>query len=304
LRWKNGFRAWYGLIHANVLIYPFRYEWCSEGVNVSVSKISLVNMQFRFDRDKIEVTCPTWTALLLLLRRKLSERQGFALATINLDHLVKLRADTAFRNAYVQHDIVVADGNPIVWLSQLAQRPVQLIPGSDLIAPLVELAAQMDVPVAFFGSEAGILDAAAVELQSRYPKLNISLKIAPPMGFDPTGEAAQHMLAQISASGARLCFIALGAPKQERFAAFARVHAPALGLVSIGAGLDFVAGGQTRAPRIVRAVALEWLWRMLMNPRRLTMRYVRCAAILPAEAVAALRLRTASTLDQAERDLA
>jgi N-acetylglucosaminyldiphosphoundecaprenol N-acetyl-beta-D-mannosaminyltransferase len=269
-------------------------------LNVLDSKVGLVsvheerNMQFRFDRHKVAVTCPTQQDLLLLLRQKLLARQGFALATINLDHLVKLRTDAAFRNAYVQHDIVVADGNPIVWLSRLARRPVELIPGSDLIQPLAELAAQLDIPVAFFGSEATVLDAAALDLRRRHPKLEIVLKIAPPMGFDPAGDGAKQMLSAITASKARLCFVALGAPKQEIFAAFARAHAPDLGLVSIGAGLDFIAGRQTRAPRAIRAFALEWLWRALLSPRRLALRYMRCAAILPAEAAAALRLRSPS----------
>jgi N-acetylglucosaminyldiphosphoundecaprenol N-acetyl-beta-D-mannosaminyltransferase len=251
-------------------------------------------MQFRFDRHQLEVTCPTRQLLLLLVRQKLAARQGFALATINLDHLVKLRSDAVFRNAYAQHDIVVADGNPIVWLSRIARRPVELIPGSDLIDPLAALAAQMDTPVAFFGSEAAVLDAAALELRRRHPKLEIVSKIAPPMGFDPTGDAAKQMISAISASKARLCFVALGAPKQEVFSALARVYAPDLGFVSIGAGLDFIAGRQTRAPRAMRALALEWLWRAALSPRRLVLRYMQCAAILPAEAVAALRLRAPS----------
>ena len=62
-----------------------------------------------------------------------------------------------------------------------------------------------------------------------------------------------------------------------------------MGFVSIGAGLDFLAGSQTRAPAWVRAIAMEWLWRMLANPRRLALRYLRCALILPGLARDALR---------------
>ena len=248
-------------------------------------------MRFAFGHTDIEVNVPTWDALMSHLRGRLSARQGFALATINLDHLVKLRVDKAFRDAYAQHDLIVADGNPIVWLSHLARRPVDLIPGSDLIEPVAELAAQMDIPVAFFGSDAAVLDAAAQELQKRYRGLNVAIRIAPPMGFDPTGDAAKRLLDDIAASGAGLCFVALGAPKQERFAAFGRSLAPDIGFVSIGAGLDFLAGRQTRAPRLVRAFAFEWLWRMMLSPRRLALRYLQCIRILPMEIIAALRLR-------------
>jgi exopolysaccharide biosynthesis WecB/TagA/CpsF family protein len=64
-----------------------------------------------------------------------------------------------------------------------------------------------------------------------------------------------------------------------------------MGLAGIGAGLDFLAGTQHRAPRLVRRLALEWLWRMLSQPRRLGPRYARCAALLPSLALDALRLR-------------
>lgn len=252
-------------------------------------------MRFSIDDTRIEVTTPTWEILLAELRKKLARRTGFAVATINLDHLVKLRRDGEFRAAYAQHDIIVADGNPIVWLSHLARRPVELIPGSDLIEPLATLAAELGISVAFFGSRAEVLESAARELQKRHPKLKITTRIAPPMNFDPTGEVAKRLLDEVVASGAGLCLLALGAPKQELFAAFGRTHAPELGFVSIGAGLDFLAGSQTRAPRIMRVLALEWLWRMMLSPQRLAARYFSCAMILPTEVAAALRLRAPPT---------
>jgi len=251
-------------------------------------------MEFAFGQTRITITDPGWPELMAKLRARLSGRMGFALATINLDHLVKLRSDPDFRDIYARQDIVVADGNPIVWLSRLAGRPVALIPGSDLILPLAALAAELDVPVALVGSRADVLDAAARDLQRREPMLRIVLQHAPPMGFDPTGPEAQAILTEIRASGAGLCLIAMGAPKQEAFAATGRDLAPECGFVSIGAGLDFLGGAQRRAPRWVRRLALEWVWRMLSDPRRLALRYWRCARILPAEMRAAWRQRRTS----------
>ena len=86
---------------------------------------------------------------------------------------------------------------------------------------------------------------------------------------------------RLRAAGPLLCFLAMGAPRQERFAARGRAAAPEAGFVSIGAGLDFFAGHQRRAPRWVRRIAMEWLWRMLSNPRRLALRYLRCGLVLP-----------------------
>ena len=98
-------------------------------------------------------------------------------------------------------------------------------------------------------------------------------------------------IARIGASGAGLCLLALGAPKQEIFAAHAAARLPRTGFMSIGAGLDFLAGTQTRAPAWMRRLAAEWLWRLAGSPRRMAGRYARCFAILPGEAARALRAR-------------
>lgn len=249
------------------------------------------NMVFEVKGAKIAVNMPDLTALRAEIGARLHARRGFALATINLDHLVKLRKDADFRAAYVAQDLVVADGNPIVWLSKLAGRPVGLIPGSDIVVPLAQMAAAQDVPIALLGSSEHALERAANALMAQCPGLRVAAQIAPPMGFDPDSAAATKILQEVAASGAGICFLALGAPKQERLAALGRKIAPELGFVSIGAGLDFLAGTQTRAPVWVRRLALEWLWRMLGNPRRMLGRYAQCAAILPHELRQAHRLR-------------
>jgi N-acetylglucosaminyldiphosphoundecaprenol N-acetyl-beta-D-mannosaminyltransferase len=248
-------------------------------------------VEFSYPPHRIVVNVPTRAALLAEVSRRLRAGRGFALATINLDHLVKLRRDPAFAAAYAAQDLVVADGNPIVWLSRLARRPVQLVPGSDLIVPLAQAAAGAGVSVALLGSTQPALAAAAEGLRAQVPGLGVAALIAPPMGFDPAGPGADLVLEEVRASGAGLVFLALGAPKQERLAARGRAALPGVGFASIGAGLDFIAGSQTRAPAWVRAIAMEWLWRMLSNPRRLARRYAECALILPDQAVAAFRLR-------------
>lgn len=248
-------------------------------------------MEFSFPPYRIAITHADAAALLEEVSARLRRGEGFALATINLDHLVKLRRDEAFRAAYAAQDLVVADGNPVVWLSHLAGRPVRLVPGSDMVVPMAEAAARAGVGVALLGATPAALDAAAEALTARVPRLAIVARLAPPMGFDPEGAGADALIDELARSGARLCFLALGAPKQEIFAARAHRRLPQVGFASIGAGLDFLAGTQRRAPAWMRTFALEWLWRMLSNPARLVPRYVRSALTLPGQAVAAWRLR-------------
>ncbi len=248
-------------------------------------------MKFRFGETVIPVTHRDKAAVLQTAARKLRAGQGFALATINLDHLTKLPRDAAFLKAYAAQDIVVADGNPIVWLSRLAGHPVRLVPGSDLVVPLARAAAAADRPLAMIGSTEKALAGAAAHLTALIPDLRIGPCIAPPFGFDPEGAGARQILAVLAATGPCLCLLALGAPKQERLAALGRTLAPEAGFASIGAGIDFLSGDQIRAPLWVRRLAMEWAWRMAQSPKRLIPRYAACAAILPRQIWLALRQR-------------
>lgn len=239
----------------------------------------------------LTVTVPHLMALLEDLAHRFQQGRGFAVATLNLDHVVKLSGDATFRTAYEAHTHVTADGNPIVWLSRLAGQRVSLLPGSELIEPLSSLAAQHAIPVALFGATQRALEASASVLKERHPKLQIVLCRAPEMGFDPQGAEADACIAELSDSGARLCFLALGAPKQEIFAFHARARLDQVGFVSIGAGLDFIAGTQARAPVWVQKIAAEWLWRLLSDPKRLAKRYGACLWALPGLTGKALRAR-------------
>ncbi|SMY06877.1 WecB/TagA/CpsF family glycosyltransferase [Flavimaricola marinus] len=238
-------------------------------------------MQFHTPTGQVSVTVPDAEHLWSEVGARLRRHEGFALATLNLDHLVKLRNDAAFAAAYASQDLITADGNPVVWLSRLGGKEVALLPGADLVIPLAKLAVREGRSVALLGTTDPNLSKSAEALQAIVPGLEVALKIAPPMGFDPEGDAALDMFAQLEAAGVGLCFLALGAPKQEQLAARGRRLAPSVGFVSIGAGLDFLAGSQVRAPAWMRRIAMEWLWRMLRNPRRLAVRYARCAVILP-----------------------
>lgn len=238
-------------------------------------------MNFSGPAYDVTINMPDKAALFRAMAARLRDRSGFALATLNLDHLTKLLCDPAFAAAYTAHDLIVADGQPVVWLSKLAKQPVELMPGSDLIVPMCELAAETGTSIALLGSHKHALAAAARNLKSQVKGLRVSMSHAPPYGFDPTGDGAAQICDLLNESGAGLCFIALGAPKQEIFAAFAREKCPQIGFASIGAGLDFLAGEQRRAPKWMRALALEWLWRALLSPVRMVPRYAKCFAILP-----------------------
>jgi exopolysaccharide biosynthesis WecB/TagA/CpsF family protein len=236
-------------------------------------------------------------ALFRAIGDRMAERRGFALATLNLDHLVRVRSDPVFRAAYGAQDFVTADGRPVAWLARLQGRSVELLPGSDMILPLARLCgarpppgarrgppegAVRHHPVALLGSQDEALRGAEATLRREVPGLDICFRKAPSQGFEPESEDADRLLRELAESDAALCFLALGAGKAERLAARGRRLAPGIGFVSIGAGLDFLSGHQKRAPHVFRKTGFEWLWRTVQEPRRMIPRYARCFAILPA----------------------
>lgn len=238
-------------------------------------------VKIAFGDVRVMVTEGNQSALLDHVRSRLDHRTGFALATLNLDHMVKLRSDQAFRQAYQAHALISADGMPIVWIARFCGHKITRVAGADIILPLLELAQSQAYKVAFIGTQDHVLATVSEKLTLKLPHLNIAMMKAPSMGFDPTGEEARDFGEALAKAQVDLCFCALGAPKQEIFAHFARNLSPATGFVGIGAGLDFIAGQQSRAPLFVQKTGLEWFWRLCRDPKRMAMRYLRCAAILP-----------------------
>lgn len=214
------------------------------------------------------------------VRARLRARRGFNFATLNLDHLVKLRRDRAFRAAYARMNFVSADGAPVAALARQEAPMVRRATGADLLVPLCRMAARDKIPVAFIGSTPESLDAAAKRLCALAPGLIVAHIASPAFGFDPQSQEADACGAAMAESGARLCFVCLGAPKQELFADRMAQLFGDIGFIGVGAAADFQSGAQVRAPHLAQAAGMEWAWRLLRQPRRMGWRYLQCAALL------------------------
>ncbi len=206
---------------------------------------------------------------------------SFSVCTLNLDHVAQLQRHTDFRAAYRRARFVTADGFPIVVLGRLAGTQIERTTGADLVEPVCERAGRNGIPVFFLGSSSLALHRTTRRLSEKFKGLEVAGSFSPGVNFDPYSHEADRAIDEIRASGARLCFVALGAPRQEIFAARCLDELPGVGLLCIGAALDFIAHTQDRAPAITQKIGLEWAWRMLSNPRRLGPRYARCMAVVP-----------------------
>jgi len=227
----------------------------------------------------VAINAPTLAFAVAEVMKRAERGEGFTLFTLNLDHLVKMRETPAFAAVYRRANLVTADGWPIVWLARREHVACERTTGADLVDPVCKRAAESGVPVYFVGPGANAQARALTALKARYEKINIAGASAPWFSAQPAAEDIDALAERIRASGARLVFVALGAPKQELVADLLAARCPGVGFMCVGAALDFISGETRRAPIWMRTTNLEWLWRMLHDPRRLAWRYAKCAAI-------------------------
>jgi N-acetylglucosaminyldiphosphoundecaprenol N-acetyl-beta-D-mannosaminyltransferase len=233
----------------------------------------------RFVQDCININTPEEGAAAIVEAARF--HQGFTTFTLNLDHLVKLSNDQAFKEAYSRAKFVTADGAPILRIARRKNAHLARTTGADLLIPICQLAASKGVSIFFFGPTEDTIEAALEDIEKACEgELLIRGWAAPSTDFDPKGAEAKHMVQVISGSDADICVVSLGAPKQEIFADYAVQLGAPLGFLCFGAAMDFIARKQTRAPLFLQKAGLEWLWRLGANPRRMVPRYTRCAIAL------------------------
>ena len=195
--------------------------------------------------------------------------------TPNVDHFMRARRDVAFRDICENADLTLADGMPVLWASRALGRPLkEKVSGSDLFVKLCDRATDEGLRVFLLGGSPGVAEQAKHVLQSRHPGLEIVGTYSPVISPEGENLDAGLPLAIIRDAQPHLLFVAFGCPKQEKWIAR---HYRMLGVpvsIGVGASFDFVAGTQRRAPEWMQRKGLEWLWRLMHEPRRLWKRYL------------------------------
>lgn len=182
------------------------------------------------------------------------------------------RADV--RSALNAATWVTPDGMPVVWALRLfGARGVGRVYGPDLMLALTELSARKGYAQYYLGGGPGVAEALAETMQRRFAGLKVAGTYCPPFR-DLTSDEERAMLEQINTSGAQVVWIGLGSPKQDLWMARYRSHLTPPLLVAVGAAFDFFTGRQSQAPRWMQRSGLEWLFRLIQEPRRLWRRYL------------------------------
>jgi len=210
-----------------------------------------------------------------------NEHRFAYVVTPNVDHIVTLYAaldDEALWSAYRDADLRLNDSRVLEILALVADRPLTVVPGSDLTRHLLARGGGALSKVAIVGATPEIVEA----LSRRYPTIQFTAH-HPPFGVRHDAAAKAEIMRFVEETNARLTFFAIGAPQSELIChAIAQRGRARTVALCVGSGLEFLSGHKRRAPEALRSLRLEWLFRLIQEPERLARRYlVKGPKILP-----------------------
>jgi N-acetylglucosaminyldiphosphoundecaprenol N-acetyl-beta-D-mannosaminyltransferase len=183
--------------------------------------------------------------------------------------------DPRFAEALAHASLCLPDGMSVVWASRLLGKPIpERVPGGEFMEAMCALAAHRGKSVYFLGGLPGAARHAAEVLAARYPGLLVAGTDCPEKGFDRDLRATKAVLDRIRAARPDLLCVAFGAPKQEIWMLDHCRTLPIGAALSVGAAFDTTAGLRKRAPTWTHQLGAEWLYRLVMEPRRLWRRYL------------------------------
>jgi N-acetylglucosaminyldiphosphoundecaprenol N-acetyl-beta-D-mannosaminyltransferase len=230
------------------------------------------------------------TATERVVEHAASGRGGF-MCLCNVHVLTTALHDARVREALSRAAMRFPDGAPVAWLLRRIESPsARRVGGPDLLVRVVAHGQSIGLRHFLVGSTERDLQRLRSILLTRYPEAEIVGTHAPSYASEPEVEPAVE---KIRAARAHLIWVGLGAPKQELWSARAAPLVPESTLVGVGAAFDFLAGTKRRAPRWMQRIGLEWLFRLLSEPRRLASRYLRSNSEFMAKAAVELLRRRA-----------
>jgi exopolysaccharide biosynthesis WecB/TagA/CpsF family protein len=222
--------------------------------------------------DLNEVTSPELTSYLITSSKR---GRGGVLLTPNLD-VMRLVAKSPEAAALVSSaDLRVADGVPVLWLSRLQGTPLpERVAGSDLTVKLSAALAAADLSVFLVGGHPGTAAGAAERLRKMNPGLKVAGSYCPPHGYENDPEEIAAIIEQLAEAQPDFVYVGLPFLKAARLARQISVALPTSWSLGVGVSFSFLTGDVRRAPRWMQQSGLEWLHRLLQEPKRLFRRYI------------------------------
>ena len=195
--------------------------------------------------------------------------------TPNVDQIVRLEWDKYFQEICSNCELLLVDGHPLLWIAKMYGNPFkEKICGSDLVPELCRVAAEKGYSVFFLGAAPGVAQKAANKMITVNPGLKVAGVYSPPRGFEKDKNEISKINGILKESKADMLFVGMGVPKQDIFI-YENMYKYQIPMsFSIGGTIDFIAGEQKIAPKWMRVIGMEWLYRMLCDPKRMFKRYI------------------------------
>lgn len=200
------------------------------------------------------------------LEQMLQSSEPNIVVTADSSGLVIAQSDEVLAGIYRNAELATADSNGVVWALRRQGHSATRVSGVDLVGELCRLSAEKGYRIFLLGSAPGVADLAAERLRLMYPGCNI---VGTRHGYFPADD--DDVVAQeIAPFEPDILFVAMGIPRQEIFISKTKDVIGAKVAMGVGGSFDVFSGRVKRAPKIVQALKLEWLWRVVLNPRKLS----------------------------------
>ncbi|MGC1306615.1 MAG: WecB/TagA/CpsF family glycosyltransferase [Phormidesmis sp.] len=232
-----------------------------------------IEAKFSFNSRSVGKTILRWA----------KSRESKAIFCANSHMLVLAYESLSFRDVFSHADLITLDGKPLVWLVQLKNRlykaidhsvkskfQIEQICGRDLMDIVLQDANNENISVGFYGNRTQVLERLSTQVQKQYPDLEIGFAYSPP--FRPlTSEERIRVINSVNKTDTRILFVSLGCPKQEQWIAESQDRVKSV-MIGVGGAFEVLAGIRPKPPAAVQNLGLEWLFRLILEPKRLIFR--------------------------------
>lgn len=220
----------------------------------------------------VHIDALDWGDVIYRIEDWAARGESRSVAICNVHSVVTANRDPHFFNVLAGCDLATPDGAPIAWMLRRAgYKGQQRINGPDLMLKMCERAASSGLKIFLYGGSETCMQTLLTRLNKQYPTLNVA-GYSPPYRALNSAEIAQD-IQRINDFGSQIVFVGLGCPKQEQWMLEHREQLPAV-TIGVGAAFDYHAGVIRRAPVWMQERGLEWLHRLLSEPKRLWRRYL------------------------------
>ena len=227
------------------------------------------------DRVSICRACEIADSYVQQYRRSNGRLLTKMIQAINVDFIVKAHQSREIEVITNRCDLALADGMPLVWVSRILGYSLkERVGGPDFFDEFNIVANEKGYSYFFVGATEDIVEKIISKLYSIYPEIKIAGYHCPPFGPSIDSNTNREIYQKINSSRPDVVWVGLGCPKQEKWIIENKEKLSTAFIMGIGAVFEFYAGTLQRAPKILQKVGLEWLFRLIMEPKRLWKRYL------------------------------